>query len=87
MKRRKRKKRSHQGLDLPFLKLDMKQFQKCVCATHVFRNGNLGSFSMAAIIFTENPFVMVHPEMRQSGRERNELHAANDGRPIGNLFY
>jgi hypothetical protein len=42
---------------------------------------------MAAIIFTENPFVMVHPEMRQSGRERNELQAANDGRPIGNLFY
>lgn len=32
--------------------------------THVFRNGNLGSFSMAAIVFTENPFVMVHPEMQ-----------------------
>lgn len=28
---------------------------------YVFRNGNLCSLGMAAIVFTENPFVVVHP--------------------------
>lgn len=52
---------------------DGKKFKKKCTTTHVFRNGNLGSFSMAAIVFTENPFVMVHPEMRERwARERKE---------------
>ena len=35
--------------------------------TYVFRNGNLGSLSMAAIVFTENPFVVVHPTTERKG--------------------
>jgi hypothetical protein len=58
-----------------FLNFPMEKNSKRNATTHVFRNGNLGSFSMAAIVFTENPFVMVHPEMRERWareRERKE---------------
>jgi hypothetical protein len=56
-----------------FLNFPMEKNSKRNATTHVFRNGNLGSFSMAAIVFTENPFVMVHPEMRERwARERKE---------------
>jgi len=50
-----------------------KNSKRNATATHVFRNGNLGSLSMAAIVFTENPFVMVHSgKWARGGREEKE---------------